>query len=119
MTTCSPGKSLVLHKTKRQGRTKRTNESYSISDETHIDSNDSGSLSQKNERKKTAVRKQAPNHIDDTTIAVCRNEQICNNFEMKLSSLKAQNWLKNLQFNNHVSSFTVVADFNLFQLCVI
>lgn len=119
MTTCSPGKSLVLHRTKRrQGKTKRTNESYSISDDTHIDSNDSGSLSQRNERKKTA-RKQASDPIDDTTIALCRNEQFYNNFEMKLSSLKAQNWLKNLPFNNHVSTFIVVVDFSLFQLCAI
>lgn len=103
MTNCSPGKSFDLQKSKRQGKPKTNNEINSIAKGKHSISNDSGSLSRSNEGYQTTVRKETSIPVYNKTKTVCDNEIISSNADMKLSSLKTQNWLKSLPFNNDVS----------------
>ncbi len=105
MTNCSTGKSFDLHKTKRQGRTRTINETYTtINISNRLDSNNRRSTYLTNEpHKDSMVDASVP--INGMKKIVSENEKTYRNVDRKLSSMKTQNWLKNLPINHHVSSF--------------
>lgn len=122
MTNCSPRTSLDLYGTERIGKPKTNPTSSTLNVKFPI----MGPLNSTLLMSKNTLKKQNKPELQKNKFKVnnkqeyanspCGNEAICNNDEMKLSTMKTQVWLNKLPHNTDVSILIIVY-FKDFQLC--